>query len=67
MNWAELFFVNIVFICWSLCIKLWDVAFDVQNVEDGIIPWIIGGICYIMGYNIMVKYGKLVRDKKINS
>lgn len=67
MNWTQLFFVNVVFLCWSLCIKLWDIAFDDLNTTCGIIPWIIGCICYIIGYEIMIKYGKLVRDKKINS
>lgn len=66
MNWKQLLFINIVFAAWTLCGKLWDIAFSAQQVEQGILPFIIGTICYTIGYEVMIKYGRLVHDKKID-
>lgn len=69
MNWKQLLFISIVFAAWTLCGKLWDIAFiafSAQQVEQGISPFIIGGICYTIGYEVMIKYGRLVHDKKID-
>lgn len=66
MNWKQLLFINIVFAAWTLCGKSWDIAFSAQQVEQGILPFIIGTICYTIGYEVMIKYGRLVHDKKID-
>ena len=68
MNWKRLLFIAIIFASWTMCGKFWDIAFSFPQIEQeqSIISFIIGSICYTIGYEAMVKYGRLVHDKKID-